>query len=121
LRIVSLIGREKSLHRVVARDEEAGEVGQELTAKVKDDHEEVEDNKADDSVGLGDRRLALEVVEGGVLGQLRATEHQHRTTVAQHHQKRHCEGLPVTHLAIELPDVVLNAILGVRHGGACSF
>jgi hypothetical protein len=61
---------EESAQRVVTRDDEASDVGQQLAAHVEDDEEEVEGGQANDSIGLGDTSLLLEVVEGGVLGQL---------------------------------------------------
>lgn len=67
-------GGEQRLERVVARDQESSDVGQELTAKVKDDKEKVERNETDDGVGLGDRSALLEIVQGGVPGQLKATQ-----------------------------------------------
>lgn len=59
------------MQRVVARDDEAGDVGQELAAEVEDDEEEVQGDKTNDGVDLGDRGLLLEVVESRVLGELR--------------------------------------------------
>jgi len=65
-----LVGTEERTKRVVAGNDEAGDIGQELAAEVEDDHEEVERNQADNTVGLGDRGLLLEVDEHRVLGQL---------------------------------------------------
>lgn len=65
-----LVGTEKGTKRVVAGNGEAGDIGQELTAEVKDDQEEVERNQADNTVGLGDRGLLLEVDEHRVLREL---------------------------------------------------
>ena len=70
MRIIRLRRREQGIERIVARDDEAGHVGQELAAEVEDDEEEVEGDEADNGVRLGNRRLLLKVVEGGVLGQL---------------------------------------------------
>lgn len=69
--IVHLGDGEQSLQRVVARDDEAGDVGQELATEVEDDEEEVQGDKTNDGVDLGDRGLLLEVVESRVLGELR--------------------------------------------------
>lgn len=44
---------EQSLHRVVPGNGEAGQVGEELATEVEDDEEEVKDDQADDSIGLG--------------------------------------------------------------------
>lgn len=70
LRVIRLAGREEGVKRVVAREDEAGQVGEELASEVEDDKEEVEGDEADEGVGLGDARRLLEVVQGGVLGQL---------------------------------------------------
>lgn len=70
LRVVGLAGGEESLEGVVARDDEASQVGQELTAQVEDDEEEVKDDEADNRVGLGDGGAPLEVAQGGVLAKL---------------------------------------------------
>lgn len=69
--VVHLGCGEQSLQRVVARDDEAGDVGQELAAEVEDDEEKVQGDKTNDGVDLGDRGLLLEVVESRVLGELR--------------------------------------------------
>jgi len=66
-----LVGGEKSVKGVVSRDDETSNVGQELTAKVENDKEEVEGNEANDGVGLGDGCALFEVDESRVLGQLR--------------------------------------------------
>lgn len=66
-----LVGREQGTEGVVAGDDKAGDVGQELTAEVEEDEEEVEGDGAKDGVGLGDTGLLLEVDENGVLGELR--------------------------------------------------
>lgn len=61
---------EQGSERVVAGDDEASKVGEELTTQVEDDEEEVKGNDTDDGIGLGDTNLLLEIVQGGVLGQL---------------------------------------------------
>lgn len=63
-------GGEESRERVVARDDEASKVGEELAAEVEDDHEEVKSAEANGGVGLGNARGLLDGVEGGILGQL---------------------------------------------------
>lgn len=78
LRIIGRRRREQGAERVVARNDKARQVGQELATEVEDDEEEVERDEADNSIRLRDRRLLLEVVEGGVLGQL-----QRRRCVSQ--------------------------------------
>lgn len=70
LGVVLLVRSEQGVQGVVTGNDEAGNVGQKLTAEVEDDEEEVEGGNTDDGVGLGDVGLLLEVVKGGVLGQL---------------------------------------------------
>lgn len=70
LRVVVFRGGEKRFKRVVTRDDEAGEVGQELTAEVEDDKEEVESDQADDSIRLRDSGLLLEINKSRVPGEL---------------------------------------------------
>jgi len=70
LSIIDLAGAEQGVQRVVAGDEESSDVNEESTGNVEEDQEEVESTEAQDDVDLGHRRLLLEVVEGGVLGQL---------------------------------------------------
>jgi hypothetical protein len=54
LGVIVFVGSEKGLEGVIAWDNETGNVGQELTAEVEDDEEEVEGDEADEGVGLGD-------------------------------------------------------------------
>lgn len=70
LRVVRGAGGEESIERVVAGDDEASQVGEELATEVEDDEEDVDDNEADEGVGLGNADLRLNVVQGGVLGEL---------------------------------------------------
>jgi hypothetical protein len=70
LGIILGVGREEGLERVVPGDDEAGKVSEQLATEVEDDEEEVERRDADGSVGLGDASLLLDVVQGGVLGEL---------------------------------------------------
>lgn len=70
LSVIVLVLGEQGTEGVVSGDDEASQVGQELTTEVEDDEEEVEGSKTDDGVGLGDTSASLEVVQGGVLGQL---------------------------------------------------
>jgi hypothetical protein len=70
LRVVNLARAEQSVQRVVAGDDEAGNVDEELSSDVEEDEEEVEAGETEDYVDLGDGGLLLKVVEGGVLGQL---------------------------------------------------
>jgi hypothetical protein len=71
LSIICLVGSKQRTERIVSGDNEAGDVGQELAAEVEDDQEEVQGAEAKHSIGLGNRRLPLKVVESGVLGELR--------------------------------------------------
>ena len=70
LGVVILGVSEEGSERVVAGDNEASEVGEELATEVEDDEEEVKGNDTNDGIGLGDTGLLLEVVQGGVLGEL---------------------------------------------------
>lgn len=70
LSVIDLVRREQGLQGVEAGDDEAGKVDEELSSNVEEDEEEVEACETENGVGLGDRRLLLQVVEGGVLGQL---------------------------------------------------
>lgn len=68
--IVSFTGTKQGSQRVVARDQEASEIGQELATEVEDDEKEVEGGHANDSIDLRDRGLLLDVVEGGIFRKL---------------------------------------------------
>lgn len=70
LGIVILIGSKQGMQRVVARDNESGNVGQKLTTEVQDDEEEVERADADDGVCLGDTSLLFKPIQSWILGQL---------------------------------------------------
>jgi hypothetical protein len=61
---------EQCAQRVVARNNKAGKVCEELATNVENDQEEVESGKTDDGIGLGNTNLLLEVVKGGVFGEL---------------------------------------------------
>jgi len=74
LGIISFGCAEQSSQGVVARNDEAGKVGQQLAAQVENDKEEVEGDEADDCVDLGNGSLLLEVGESWVLSQLRKPE-----------------------------------------------
>lgn len=68
---------EQSAQRVVARKNKAGKVCEELATNVEDDEEEVESSNTDDGIGLGDTNLLLEIVKGGVFGELYILQSQH--------------------------------------------
>ena len=71
LSIVGFAGGKQSLKRVVARDNEAGNIDEEGTAKIEDDEEQVDGAKAEDSIDFGNRGLPLKVGEAWIFGQLR--------------------------------------------------
>lgn len=70
---------EQGLKRVVAGDQEAGKIDEELASDVEEDQEEVNSSQTQDGIHLGDGGLSLEVVEGGVLGEL-----PHRLMLVHH-------------------------------------
>lgn len=75
LGVIDLAGAEEGGQRVVAGDDEAGNVDEELAGDVEEDEEKVQSAEAEHGVDLGHRRLLLEVVKRGVLGQLRCGQH----------------------------------------------
>lgn len=62
---------EQGVHGVVAGDDETSKVGEKLSTEIENDEEEVKSAEADEGIRLGHAGLALEVVKGGVLGELR--------------------------------------------------
>lgn len=62
LRVVILVIGEESIQRIVAGDDKASKVGEELATEVEDDEEKVQGGQAHDSVGLGDTGALLNVV-----------------------------------------------------------
>lgn len=72
--VISLVGGEEGVEGVVSRDGEAGGVDEEFASNVEEDEEEVKGAEAEDHVDLGHAGLLLEVVEGGVFGQLAGAE-----------------------------------------------
>ena len=68
--VIGLVLGEESLERVVAGDDEASKVDEELASNVEENEEEVQGTETEDDVDLGDGALLLKVVEGRVLGQL---------------------------------------------------
>lgn len=91
LGIIRRARSEESIQGVVSRDEEARDVGQELTTQVEDDQEQVESTQADDGVGLRNTGGSLEVGDARVLGEL----------------------------SVKSTDILLHTILGRRHGDGC--
>lgn len=61
---------EEGAKRVVTGYDKTSKVGEELTTDVEDHEEEIERRKADDAVGFGNAHLLLDIVKGGVLGEL---------------------------------------------------
>jgi hypothetical protein len=70
LRIVNLGGGEQRVQRVVGGDHETCKVREELPAVVEEDQEEVDGTNSAHHVHLRHAGLLLQVVEGGVLGEL---------------------------------------------------
>lgn len=87
LRIIMLGSGEEGLEGVVAGNHKTSDVGQKLTAKVEDDEEEIKQDSAENSIGLGNTALSLEVDESRVPAQL----------------------------VVKLADIVLNLFLRGRH------
>lgn len=63
---------EQGVNGVVTGDKETSEVNEELAGDVKEDEEEVDADKTQDRIHLGDIGLALQVVKDGVLGELQS-------------------------------------------------
>ena len=70
LGVIHLVRAEQSVQRVVARDDEAGEVDKEFSSNIEEDQEEVETGQGEEDVDLGDAGLLLEVVEHFISGEL---------------------------------------------------
>ena len=112
LSVVDLARAEESVQGVVTGDDEAGDVDKELSGDVEEDQEEVETGETEDDVDLGDGRLLLKVVEGGVLGQL-----EHDTVSAAHTVLR----LLCLSLKTHLPYCILTIVQCARSEGAYLF
>lgn len=117
LSVILLVGSEESGQGVVAGNDETSKVGQKLAAQVEDDEEKVESANADGGVGLGDARRLLEVVKGGVLGELSGQNRQHPSARAICLCRHRCRDPNETYLAVELTEVLLSLVLS-RH---CDF
>jgi hypothetical protein len=134
LGVIDLAGAEEGVQRVVAGNDEASNVDEELAGDVEKDEEEVQAGETEDGVDLGDRRLPLQVVEDGELGQLhRATllattfngaQAPHSDSIARLAASSvHVWGMFVTcasqtYLFVELRQRLLGALL-CRHGDDC--
>lgn len=70
LSIIGLVDAEEGLEGVVAWDDESSNVGEELTANVEKDQEEVGGSETEEGIDLGDGGLLLQVVQDGILGKL---------------------------------------------------
>ena len=70
LSIISLTGGKEGVQRIVRWDDESGEVGEESSAEVEEDEEEVESHNTEDGVDLWNGGLLLEVVENWVAREL---------------------------------------------------
>lgn len=66
LSVIRLARSKQGMKRVIARNQESGEINQELASNVEEDEEEVDSHQTEDGVHLGDRSLSFEVVEEGV-------------------------------------------------------
>ncbi len=70
LSVVCLSYAEQRLKRIVSWYDEAGNVHEELASDVEEDEEEVDPEKAEESIDFGDGGLLLQVVEHRILGKL---------------------------------------------------
>jgi hypothetical protein len=70
LGVIDFAGAEQGAQRVIAGNDETGNVDEEGAGNVEEDEEEVQACETKDGVDLGHRRLLFEVVEGGVFRQL---------------------------------------------------
>ena len=70
LGVIDLACAEQGFQRVVAGDDKSSHVYKELAGNIEEDEEEVNSDKAEESVDFWNGRLLCEVVEHGVLGQL---------------------------------------------------
>lgn len=89
--IIALSHAEQGLERIVAWNDEAGDIGQELTTDVEEDEEEVGCDKAEEGISLGDRGLLLQVVQDRVLGELHSTESANNSQDAKDAAHAHAE------------------------------
>ena len=71
LGIINLGGGEEGVEGVVCWDDEGSKVGEESSAEVEEDEEEVESHNTEDRINLWNRSLLLEVVEDWVARELK--------------------------------------------------
>jgi hypothetical protein len=77
LGVINLARAEQGIQGVVAGDDEASEIDEELSSNVEEDQEEVETGQGEENVDLGHTGLLLEIVEHFIFGQLGKTTSQH--------------------------------------------
>ena len=70
LSVVGFARTEQSLERIVAGDDKAGKIHEELAGDVEEYEEEVDTSDTKECIDLGDRRLLLQIIERWILGQL---------------------------------------------------
>lgn len=70
LSVIGSTSSKQGMKRVVTWDEETSKVDQELASDVEEDEEEVDANETQDDIDLRDGGLSLQVVQGGILGEL---------------------------------------------------
>lgn len=80
---------EEGLEGVVAGNHKTSDVGQKLTAKVEDDEEEIKQDSAENSIGLGNTALSLEVDESRVPAQLEGGI-MSALTISKNRRAGHC-------------------------------
>ena len=68
--VVNFAGAEQCFQGIVSGKDKTSEVDQEFAPNVKEDKEEVETDKAEESINLGNAGLLLKVIESGVFGEL---------------------------------------------------
>lgn len=68
--IISLACAEQSIERIIAWDDETGEVDEEFSSNVEEDEEEINGGDAEESIHLGNGCLLLKVIERRVFGKL---------------------------------------------------
>ncbi len=69
--VISFACAEESFERVVAWDDETGEVDKELSGNIEEDKKEVDGSDAEESIHFRDRCLLLKIVERRIFRELR--------------------------------------------------
>lgn len=70
LGVICLARAEQRVKRIVSWYDEAGNVHEEFTCDVEEDEEEVDSEKAEESINFGNGRLFLQIVEHRIFGKL---------------------------------------------------